>query len=116
MSESSAPPTEPRGARDGGGGTPALSSAKAPANTPAPAPAGPSAQEPLGHHEEDHGFRVWRMTRPVVLAMSAACLAIFWGAGSLLRIPSHYGYEASLLQQPGAAGKVLAILAAAALF
>ncbi len=109
MSESSAPPTEPRGARDGGG-TPATSSANA------PAPAGSPPHDPLGHYEENHGFRVWRMTRPVVLAMSAACLAIFWGAGALLRIPSHYGFEASLLQQPGIAGKVLAILAAAALF
>jgi hypothetical protein len=113
MSESSAPPTEPRGARDGGGGTPAVS----PANAPAPGgPAESAPHDPLGHHEENHGFRVWRMTRPVVLAMSAACLAVFWGAGALLRIPSHYGYEASLLQQPGIAAKLLAVLAAAFLF
>ena len=112
MSESSAPPTESRGARDGGGGVPG------PAPSPAVAPTGgpgPAVQEPH-YHDDAHGFRVWRMTRPVVLAMCAACLGVFWFAGWLLQIPAHAGYEASLLQQPGTGGKVLAVVVAAGLF
>src|SRR5687767_6614232 len=112
MSEPAAPPTGSQPARDAGGAAPLPPPASSASSRPAP---DPELHHPDFHHE-GHGFRVWRMTRPVVLAMSAACLAIFWYAGWLLHIPAHYGFEASLLQQPGTAGKVLAVLAAAALF
>jgi hypothetical protein len=116
MNESSAPPTQSRGAKDAGG-----ADAPHPAGPGAPAPAQGTSETNAreGAHSqahEGHGFRVWRMTRPLVLATSVLCVSVFWGVGNLLHIPVHAGYEASLLQQPGLSGKVLAVVMAGALF
>ncbi len=53
-------------------------------------------------------------TRALVLATGAACFALFWIVGSWLQIPQFRRFEASLLQQPGAA-RVLDLVVAALL-
>lgn len=60
-----------------------------------------------------HGHR--RLAQLSVLAAALVCLLIFWWAGNLLRFPAERGFEASLLQQPGA-GRVISVVAAMVLF
>lgn len=75
--------------------------------TESTAPTAPVSDAPPAPHA-DHGW----ITQLIVLAVAGACFALVWYAGALFRVPAHRGYEASLLQQPGLGGKILAILAA----
>jgi hypothetical protein len=65
----------------------------------------PQISESAAHFES-------RLTRTIVLAASGACFAMFWWVGGVLGIPAHYGFEASLLQQPGSMRSEALVVAA----
>ena len=75
--------------------------------TESTAPTKPLPDASLAPHA-DHGW----ITQLVVLSVAGVCFALVWYAGILFHVPAHRGFEASLLQQPGFGGKLLAILAA----
>lgn len=87
--------------------------------TEASAPASQPQQNPPGTQGPDtpseaHAHRHLRFTQAIVLLSLALCVLLAWWAGKAFDVPAYRGYEGSLLQQPGAGGKVLAVVVAAA--
>lgn len=76
---------------------------------PGPAPSPEHPAEPLPNPYAHHRYTQW-----VLLAAAAGAFAAFWWVAKLLNIPSHPGYNGSLLKQP-VGGALVGVFTAAVL-